>query len=57
MTGKERRMLKLDEPLQICLLAVASRYPESLIEINKDVLEPSDIWERLCAVEQAHAYF
>ncbi len=46
-------MFKLDESLAICLLAVASRYPDSLVEINKDILDRSDLWEGLCTVEQA----
>ena len=46
-------MFKLDESLAICLLAVASRYPDSLVEINKDILNRSDLWEGLCTVEQA----
>ena len=46
-------MFKLDELLEICLLAVASQYPDSLAEINKDVLECSDLWEGICTVEQA----
>jgi hypothetical protein len=50
---QERSMLKLDESLKICLLAVASQYPDSLAEINKDVLECSDLWEGICTVEQA----
>ena len=45
-------MLKLDESLKICLLAVASQYPDSLAEINKDVLEYSDLWEGICTIEQ-----
>ncbi len=45
-------MFKLDESLQISLLAVASRYPGSLVEINKDLLNRSDPWEGLCTVEQ-----
>ena len=46
-------MFKLDESLANCLLAVASRYPDSLVEINKDILDRSDLWEGLCTVEQA----
>ncbi len=46
-------MFKLDESLKNCLLAVASRYSDSLVEINKDILDRSDLWEGLCTVEQA----
>ena len=45
-------MFKLDEPLEICLRAVASRYPGSLVEINQDLLDRSDLSEGLCPVEQ-----
>ncbi len=45
-------MFKLNESLEICLRAVASRYPDSLVEINQDLLDPSDLWEGLCPVEQ-----
>jgi hypothetical protein len=46
-------MFKLDETLQNALLAVASRYPDSLVEVNKDLLDPSDLWQGLCTVQQA----
>ncbi len=36
-------MLKLDETLNNWLLAVAIRYPNSLIVINKDLLDPFSI--------------
>ncbi len=35
--------LRLTEPLQICLLAVASRYPGHCLEINEVVLGPQDV--------------
>lgn len=35
--------LRLNEPLQICLLAVASRYPEHCLEMNEEVLGPQDV--------------
>jgi hypothetical protein len=46
-------MFKLDESLKICLVAVVSRYPDSLVEINKNILNRSDLWEGLCKVKQA----
>ena len=49
-------MFKLDEPLEIGLLAVASRHPSSLVEINQDLLDRSDLWEGLCTVEQVLAH-
>jgi len=30
--------MKLNETLQICLLAIASRYPDSTLDINEEVL-------------------
>jgi hypothetical protein len=47
----EHVMFKLDEPLKICLLALASRHPDSLVEINKDLLDRSDLWEGLYSQE------
>ena len=35
--------LRLTEPLQICLLALASRYPGHCLEMNEAVLGPQDV--------------
>lgn len=46
-------MLELDEILRICLLALASQYPGSLVEINEAVLDLAGLWKGVCTVEQA----
>lgn len=40
--------MKLNENLQICLLAIASRYPESTLEINQEVLGPQSFQAGKC---------
>lgn len=35
--------MQLNENIQICLLALASRYPESIIDINEAVLGPQPL--------------
>jgi hypothetical protein len=53
--------MKLNENLQICLLAIASRYPESTLDINQEVLGPQSFqaekWTPLALMErlQSHA--
>ncbi len=48
--------MKLNENLQICLLAIASRYPESTLDINQEVLEPQSFqaekWTPLALMER-----
>jgi hypothetical protein len=46
-------MMKLDEKLRFCLLAVANRYPGCLVEINQAVLDRTGLWEEICPAEQA----
>jgi hypothetical protein len=41
--------MKLNENLQICLLAIASRYPESTLEINQKVLGPQSFQTEKCS--------
>ncbi|MGH2498408.1 MAG: hypothetical protein ACRDIV_27245 [Ktedonobacteraceae bacterium] len=40
--------MKLHENLQICLLAVASRYPECTLDINEEVLLPHSFQKQRC---------
>ncbi len=40
--------MKLRENLQICLLAIASRYPESTLDINEEVLLPQSFQKQRC---------
>ncbi len=40
--------MKLHENLQICLLAIASRYPESTLDINEEVLGPQSFQTKKC---------
>jgi hypothetical protein len=40
--------MKLNENLQICLLAIASRYPESTLDINEEVLLPQSFRTKKC---------
>ncbi len=47
--------MQLNENLQICLLALTSRYPENVVDINEDILEPqrlgTDGWRALDIIE------
>src|SRR5690348_449206 len=52
MTRKRRKMIRLDESLQVCLLAVENRFPLCLIEINEQMREPSDGEGGFYTVEQ-----
>ena len=40
--------MKLRENLQICLLAIASRYPEGTLDINEEVLGPQSFRTHRC---------
>lgn len=40
--------MKLQENLQICLLAIASRYLESTLDINEEVLESQSFQKQRC---------
>jgi hypothetical protein len=40
--------MKLHENLQICLLAIAARYPESTLDINEEVLRPQSLQIQRC---------
>jgi hypothetical protein len=40
--------MKLNENLRICLLALASRYPESTLDINQEVLGPESFQTEKC---------
>ena len=40
--------MKLHENLQICLLAIASRYPESTLDSNEEVLLPQSFQTQRC---------
>ena len=40
--------MKLHENLQICLLAIAARYPESTLDINKEVLRTQSLQTQRC---------
>lgn len=40
--------MKLHENLRICLLAIASRYPESTLDINEEVLGPQSLQTQRC---------
>jgi hypothetical protein len=41
--------MKLNENLQICLLAIASRYPDSTLDINQEVLGPQSFQTEKCS--------
>ena len=41
--------MKLNENLQICLLAIASRYPDSTLDINQEVLGPESFQTEKCS--------
>jgi hypothetical protein len=41
--------MKLNENLQICLLAIASRYPDSMLDINQGVLGPQSFQTEKCS--------
>lgn len=41
--------MKLNENLQICLLAIASRYPDSTLDINEEVLGPQSFQKQRCS--------
>ncbi len=45
--------MQLHDLLKICLLAVASRYPDSVIECNKALLGYRDFWDGTCSPHQA----
>ena len=45
--------MHLNENLEICLLALASRYPGCLVEINEAVLARADLWQEDCTAEEA----
>ena len=40
--------MKLHEILKLCLLALGSRYPESVVEINETVLGHQSFWAEAC---------
>ncbi len=40
--------MKLNENLQICLLAIVNRYPESMLDINQEVLGPQSFQTEKC---------
>jgi hypothetical protein len=40
--------MKLNEIVKICLLALASRYPESVVEINEAVFGHQSFWTEAC---------
>ncbi len=40
--------MKLHENLQVCLLAIAARYPESTLDINKEVLRTQSLQTQHC---------
>jgi hypothetical protein len=46
--AERRKRMKLYEKLQICLLAIASRYPESTLESNEEVLGPQSLQKQRC---------
>lgn len=41
--------MKLHEPLKVCLLSLASRYPQSVVEINEAVLGHLSFWTEACS--------
>lgn len=41
--------MKLNEMLKLCLLALDSRYPESVLEINETVLGHQRFWTEACS--------
>jgi len=43
----------LNDLLKICLLAVESRHPTSVIEVNEAVLGHQRFWEEACSPHQA----
>jgi hypothetical protein len=38
-TGKRRFTMKLHENLQLCLLALASRFPDDIVEVDEAILD------------------
>jgi hypothetical protein len=46
---KERTTMKLNEIFKICLLALASRYPTSIVDINETVLGHLSFWSEACS--------
>ena len=40
--------MKLHENLQICLLAIAARYPKCTLDINEEVLLPQSLQKQRC---------
>lgn len=44
--------MELHERLNLCLLALESRYPACVIEINKTLLGGSDSWEEACGLDE-----
>jgi hypothetical protein len=45
--------MEFDEILKFCLLALASRYPESAMEINEEVLGHQSFWIDGCTPAEA----
>lgn len=41
--------MQLNELLKICLLALASRYPDSTVDINEAVLGKQSYWSEACS--------
>lgn len=41
--------MKLHEPLKVCLLSLASRYPHSVVEINEAILGHQSFWTEACS--------
>jgi hypothetical protein len=53
--GEQEEHMQLNDTLQICLLALASRYPQHVVDINEDLLGPqllgADGWSSLDVIE------
>ena len=47
--------MEFDQILKICLVALVSRYPESAVEINEEVLGHQSFWTDACTPAQAIA--
>ena|SRR5438552_13005493 len=45
--------MEFDQILKICLMALASRYPESAVEINEEVLGHQSFWTDGCTPAEA----
>lgn len=45
---KGRKVMDFNEILKICLLAVASRYPESVVDVNEILLGHHNFWTDAC---------